>query len=125
MIHWSQKENAMSDEPSVQGSEDPAKKEKSPGEEHASDSAEQNLREPFPFARLFLTIAFGVVASFAFWIIAMLALLQFATIAIAGQRNGELMHFSRLMSRYVQEVFDYMTLSVDSRPFPLGPFPKE
>ena len=115
----------MSDEPSAQGSEDPAKKKESSGEEQASAPAEQSLREPFPFARLFLTIAFGVVVSFAFWIIAMLALLQFATIAIAGQKNEELMHFSRLMSRYVQEVFDYMTLSVDSRPFPLGPFPKE
>ncbi len=85
----------------------------------------QSLREPFPFTRLFSTIAFGILASFAFWIIAILALLQFATIAIAGQKNDELQHFSRLMARYLQEVFDYMTLAIDTQPFPLGPFPKE
>ena len=115
----------MTDETNARDSEESNKKKESPGEEQASAPAEQSLREPFPFSRLFLTIAFGVVASFAFWIIAMLALLQFATIAIAGQKNEELMHFSRLMARYMQEVFDYMTLSVDARPFPLGPFPKE
>jgi hypothetical protein len=115
----------MTDETSAQGSEDSGKNDESPGETQAAPSAEQSLREPFPFARLFLTIAFGVIASFAFWIIMMLALLQFATIAIAGQKNDELKHFSRLMARYVQEIFDYMTLAIDTRPFPLGPFPKE
>lgn len=115
----------MTDEPSAQDSVNSNSEKDRPAEEQAASSSEESLREPFPFARLFLTIAFGVVASFAFWIIAMLALLQFATIAIAGQRNDELMQFSRLMARYVQEVFDYMTLSVDSKPFPLGPFPKE
>ena len=115
----------MTDETSAQDSEESNKKKESPGEEQASPPSEQSLREPFPFARLFLTIAFGVVASVAFWIIAILALLQFATIAIAGHKNNELVHFSRLMARYAQEVFDYMTLSVDSKPFPLGPFPKE
>lgn len=115
----------MPDESSSQHSEDSEKKKEGSGEKEAASPEEQSLREPFPFARLLLTIAFGVVASFAFWIIAMLALLQFATIAIAGQKNDELKHFSQLMARYVQEIFDYMTLSVDSKPFPLGPFPKE
>jgi len=115
----------MADEPNAQDSEKPGKEKESPGAEEVSPPAEQSLREPFPFARLFLTIAFGVVASVAFWIVAMLALLQFATVAIAGQKNDELVHFSRLMARYVQDVFDYMTLSSDSKPFPLGPFPKE
>ena len=115
----------MADEPDAQEPENPSEEKESLGEEEASPPEEQSLREPFPFARLFLTIAFGVVASVAFWIIAMLALLQFATIAIAGQKNDELVQFSRLMARYVQDVFDYMTMSSDSKPFPLGPFPKE
>ena len=115
----------MADETSVQSSEDSGKGDENPNENQAPAPAEQSLREPFPFARIFLTIVFGVIASFAFWIIVMLALLQFATIAIAGQKNEELKHFSRLMARYVQEIFDYMTLTIDTRPFPLGPFPKE
>jgi hypothetical protein len=85
----------------------------------------QSLREPFPFARLFLTIVFGVIASIAFWLFVVLALLQFVTIAIAGQKNEELQYFSRRMGRFIQEVFDYITLASDTQPFPLGPFPKE
>jgi hypothetical protein len=83
------------------------------------------LREPFPFTRLFLTIVFGFIASFAFWLIVVLAALQFVTIAIAGRKSEELQHFSRLMGSYMQEVFDYITLATDTQPFPLGSFPKE
>ncbi len=115
----------MTDEKSAQSSEDSGENDESANETQASPTEEKTLREPFPFARLFLTVAFGVIASFAFWIIIMLALLQFATIAVAGQKNEELQYFSRLMARYMQEIFDYMTLATDARPFPLGPFPKE
>ena len=115
----------MTDETSAQSSEDSGKNDESANETQASPPAEQSLREPFPFVRLLMTIGFGILASFAFWIIVMLALLQFATIAVAGQKNEELQHFSRLMARYMQEIFDYMTLANDTRPFPLGPFPKE
>ena len=101
------------------------KNDESSSETDSAPPEAQSLREPFPFARLFLTIMFGVIASFAFWLIIVLALLQFATIAIAGQKNDELQHFSRLMGRFIREVFDFMTLASDERPFPLGPFPKE
>ena len=94
-------------------------------EPESAAPATPSLREPFPFARLFLTIVFGAIASFAFWLIVVLAVLQFVTIAIAGQKSEELQHFSRLMGRYIQEVFDYMTLTSDVQPFPLGSFPKE
>jgi len=82
-------------------------------------------RRPFPFARLLYALGFGFVAWFVFWIIAVLAAVQFITIAIAGQKNGELEQFSRLMSRYMQELLAYVTMTQDRLPFPLGPFPKE
>jgi len=82
-------------------------------------------REPFPVARLVYAVLFALVASVVFWIAVFLAVLQFATVAIEGQRNEELTQFSRRLSRYMQEMFDYIMLSADARPFPLGPFPKE
>jgi hypothetical protein len=127
----------MTDDNSGQNSPESGKEsEKEPNKETAKSdessngtqtepSAAPSLREPFPFARLFLTIVFGFIASFAFWLIVVLAVLQFVTITISGHKSEELQHFSRLMGRYIQEVFDYMTLASDTQPFPLGAFPNE
>ncbi len=90
-----------------------------------NDTPPELPREPFPVARLVYAVLFALVASVVFWIPIFLAVLQFATVAIEGQRNEELKHFSRRISRYMQEMFDYIMLSEDARPFPLGPFPKE
>jgi hypothetical protein len=128
--------SAKSDKESNKGPGNASKKESAEKMESSSETelapepapkpeSEQSLREPFPFARLFLTIVFGVIASIAFWLFVVLALLQFVTIAIAGQKNEELQYFSRRMGRFIQEVFDYITLASDTQPFPLGPFPKE
>ncbi len=118
-----------SDPESGKASEEPSATQSDKNDEGSSetDSAPpeaQSLREPFPFARLFLTILFGFIASFAFSLIVVLAVLQFVTIAIAGHKSEELQQFCRLVGRYMQEVFDYMTLASDTQPFPLGSAPK-
>lgn len=118
----------MSDEPNAPnpvgaGTNEQATAEKAEAATETADTPA--LREPFPFVRILFTILFGIVASFVFWIIVLLAVLQFATIAIAGEKNDELKRFCRLTARYMQEMFDYMTLASDERPFPLGPFPKD
>lgn len=82
-------------------------------------------REPFPFARLFLSIGFAFVGSFACWITVLLGVLQFLTLAVTGKRNDDLRNFSHLMARYIQDIYDFVTLARDRQPFPLGPFPKE
>lgn len=91
----------------------------------AEPEAEKALREPFPFVRLLYAVLFGIIASFAFWVVLLLAFLQFVTVAIAGEKNDELQQFSRQVAHYLKQMFDYMTLASDERPFPFGPFPKE
>ena len=94
-------------------------------ESAAPEAEETRLRAPFPFARLFFAVLFGVLASLVFWIVILLSALQFITIAISGEKNDELDRFNRRIARYMQEMFDYTMLSSDMRPFPFGPFPAE
>lgn len=82
------------------------------------------LRHPFPFSRLVYAIGFSVVAWLVFWLVIVLAILQFVTRAIAGHVNEELRQFCRNMITYLQELLGYITLVRDERPFPIGPFPK-
>lgn len=124
-----QSENSGGEEENLasgaQASEEMAKNNSAPIDQESESSATPSLREPFPFGRLALAVVFGCLAAVASWFLVVFAVLQFVTIAIAGQKNSELQHFSRLTARYVQEAFDYMTLTSDVQPFPLGPFPKE
>jgi hypothetical protein len=82
------------------------------------------LRHPFPFARLVYAIGFAFVAWVVFWLVLILAALQFITRAVSGHVNEELRQFCRNMIVYLQELLGYVTLARDERPFPIGPFPK-
>lgn len=82
------------------------------------------LRHPFPFARLFYAIGFAFIAWLVFWLILILAALQFATRAVVGHSNEELRQFSRNLITYISELLAYVSLARDERPFPIGTFPK-
>ena len=81
------------------------------------------LRRPFPFARLIYALGFAIIAWVVFWLILILALLQFITRAITGHVNEELRHFNHRMVTYLAEVLAYVALVRDGQPFPIGPFP--
>jgi Domain of unknown function (DUF4389) len=95
----------------------------SPNEPSRGDS--RPIHEPYPFARLLYAIGFLVIAWLAFWVMVLLGLLQFLTVAVSGSRNEELRRFSHLMARYIQQILEFATMAGDERPFPLGPFPKD
>jgi hypothetical protein len=82
-------------------------------------------RDPFPFMHLLMALLYIFIGTFVFWFVIFLAFLQYVTIAIQGHKNEELQQFSRQTTRYMQELLDYVTLARETRPFPLGPFPKE
>ena len=84
----------------------------------------QPAREAFPIERLLFSIGFAAVAWFVFWIVVLLAILQFVATAIAGHVNDELKGISRSVVAYLTQLVSYISLVSDERPFPLGSFPK-
>ena len=84
----------------------------------------QAARQPFPIERLLYSIIFAIVAWFAFWLVVLLAILQFIATAISGHVNEELKGISQSVIQYLDQLVSYISLVRDDRPFPLGPFPK-
>jgi hypothetical protein len=84
----------------------------------------QPARGAFPIERLLYSIGFAVVAWFVFWVVILLAVLQFVATAIAGHVNEELKGISRSVIQYLGQLVAYISMVSDERPFPLGPFPK-
>ena len=79
---------------------------------------------PFPAARLFYAIGYGIIAWFVIHIVFLLAVIQFVVIAINGRGNDELKHFCLVLVQYLWELLAFITFVRDEQPFPLGPFPK-
>ena len=85
----------------------------------------QAAHPPFPAVRLLYAFAYAIVAWFVFWIVLLLALVQFVTIGVSGKINEELRHFSINLVQYLWELLAFITFVRDDQPFPIGPFPKQ
>lgn len=84
----------------------------------------QAAKPPFPAVRLLYAFAYSILAWFTFWIVLLLALIQFVTILVNGKINEELRHFSVNLVQYLWELLAFITFVRDDQPFPIGPFPK-
>ena len=78
----------------------------------------------FPVVRLLYSIGFGLIAYFVLHIIFVLAVVQFAVLALNGKTNEELRQFSLTLVQYLWELLAFITFVRDEQPFPIGPFPK-
>lgn len=84
----------------------------------------QQARIPFPGTRLLHAIFYAVIAWFTFWIVLVLAALQFLVLVFHGRMNEELRGFTRTLVQYIWELLSYIVFARDDKPFPIGPFPK-
>ena len=79
---------------------------------------------PFPYVRLLYSLGFAILAWLAFWILLVLATLQFIVLLISGGVNEELKRFNLNLLQYLWELFAFITFVRDEQPFPIGPFPQ-
>jgi hypothetical protein len=89
----------------------------------SESKARTTARVPFPAVRLLYAIGFAVVAWFVFWIVLLLAVLQFVVVAVQGKRNDEIKNLSLNLVKYLWELLAFITFVQDEQPFPFGPFP--
>lgn len=81
-------------------------------------------RTPFPFVRMLYALGFAVLAWLAFWMLLVLAAVQFVVLLIAGRVNTELKSFNLNLLRYLWELLAFILFARDEQPFPFGPFPR-
>jgi Domain of unknown function (DUF4389) len=92
---------------------------------HTIDAVSQpRARQPFPAVRLLYALGFAVLAWLAFWLLLILAVVQFAVVLVAGRANTELKGFSLNLLQYLWELFAFIIFVRDEQPFPFGPFPR-
>jgi hypothetical protein len=87
-------------------------------------------RPPFPWERLFYALGFGIVAWCVFWVVIVLALMQFVLVLlqsisanVTGHPSDELKRFTLRMIQYLLELLGYVAFVRETLPFPFSPFP--
>lgn len=87
-------------------------------------------RLPFPWERLLYAVGFAIVAWCVFWVVIVLAVVQFVlmlvqsiTATVTGHPSDELKLFCRRMIQYLLELLAYITFVRETPPFPFSPFP--
>lgn len=94
------------------------------GTQTVPPSQPQAAHPPFPWARLFYAIGYGIIAWFVLHILFAIALVQFILFAINGQTNAELKSFSGNLAHYLWDLLAFIVFAHDEQPFPIGPFPR-
>ncbi len=88
-----------------------------------------NTRENFVDGNIWLRglqmILFFIAWNIAELIIALLAIFQFVSALFTGSVNEPLLQFGKNTSKYVQEVFDFLTFNTEEKPFPFSDWPDE
>ena len=90
----------------------------------ANGTLPQPVKAPFPFVRLLYSLGFAVLGWLAFWLLLVLATVQFVVLLITGRVNEELKSFNLNLLQYLWEVCAFIIFVRDEQPFPLGPFPR-
>ena len=123
----------MSEEPPISGEVMPDGEGMSAGSHSTASfatTAGAPVRTPFPWERLLYSIGFGIVAWCVFWVVMVLAFMQFVlvllqsvTANVTGHPSEELKRFCLMMIQYLLELLAYITFARETPPFPFSPFP--
>lgn len=81
-------------------------------------------RGSFPAVRLFYAVGFAIAAWFVFWVVVVLAIVQFAVLAVDGRTNAEVKNLSANLIQYLWELLAFIAFLREERPFPFGSFPQ-
>jgi len=69
---------------------------------------------------LLFLVAFGIAQS----LLALISVVQFVTLLIAGRANDYLADFGRGLAMWLAETCGFLTCATERRPFPFAPWPR-
>lgn len=75
--------------------------------------------------RLCFMLFYGVMGYLAFWVIVLLAIVQFIVTLVSGEPSEDLLRFSKNLAVYMKQICSYLGFVSDEKPCPFSPFPNE
>lgn len=74
--------------------------------------------------RALYMVLFGFVGYFTFWVVVLIAIVQFIVTLVSKEPNEDLRSFSRNLAEYLKQITAWLGYVSDEKPCPFSPFPK-
>ncbi|MBI2603678.1 MAG: DUF4389 domain-containing protein [Deltaproteobacteria bacterium] len=84
----------------------------------------QEVRKSEKWLRALYMILFIVIVELTKTLLFAIVVLQFILVLFTNRQNSNLLKFSKALSRYVYEIYLYLTYNAETKPFPFGDWPK-
>ena len=84
---------------------------------------QDNISRPETWLRLIYMLLFALIFWVCKLVLLVLAVIQFLSLLLSGEKNEELDSFANSFSQYLGQVTAYLSLASDDRPFPFGEWP--
>ena len=89
------------------------------------DATRDRLSDGNVWVRGLHMVIFLIAYNIAEAVLVLISLFQFVAVLITGQVNEPLLRFSKNLTIYVADVFEFLTFNSELRPFPFEPWPDE
>lgn len=87
------------------------------------EEVKYNIKRGSVWLRLLYMILFAVIYSVAEMVLAAVVVLQFIFVLVTTQRNLRLLSLGASLSRFLYQIFLYLTFNSEQRPFPFDEWP--
>jgi len=85
----------------------------------------ENLSNTTTWGRALFMILFAIIYSVAEVVIGAVVIIQFFIVLFSGETNERLLRFGKELSRFIYQVFIYLTYNGEDKPFPFADWPSE
>jgi len=89
-------------------------------EDSDSGKIEKNLKSRATWLRLLFMCIYGLLASLASLVAAVVVVLGFLMVLFTGEVNRELRDLGQGLASYLFQIVRYLTFNTDDKPFPFG-----
>ena len=84
----------------------------------------ENISQTNTWGRAVFMVLFGIIYSIAEIVLLVVVVLQFGFVLLSAEKNPRLLVFGEELSRFVYDVFMFLTYNKEEKPFPFAEWPK-
>jgi hypothetical protein len=87
------------------------------------DKTKASLTNLDTWKRGLFMVVFAIISGLAKLIVTIVAVFQFVTVLVKGQKNEAMIPFGQNLSTYIYQITTFLTFNTDVMPFPFMDFP--
>ena len=87
-------------------------------EDRGSSTLETNVKQKSTWLRLFFMFVLSLLFGLALCVTAVVVIVQFFFVLLAGESKDELKAFGQSMAIYSKQVIEYLSFNTEDKPFP-------